>query len=82
MRILWDEPKREANIAKHGLDFAALDLDFFTRAKIGPGKHGRLIAIGRLNGVLTVIFICLGSEALSVISMRPASARERRVLDD
>ena len=22
MKIIWDEPKRQANIEKHGLDFA------------------------------------------------------------
>jgi len=28
MLIVWDEIKRQSNLAKHGLDFAALDLDF------------------------------------------------------
>jgi uncharacterized DUF497 family protein len=27
MKIVWDEPKRQANIAKHGMDFA--DVVFF-----------------------------------------------------
>lgn len=81
MEILWDERKRLVNLDKHGLDFASLDLGFFIRAKIGPGKHGRLIAIGELNGVVTVIFVKLGSEALSIVSMRPASGKERRILD-
>lgn len=81
MKIVWDEPKRLANLAKHGLDFAALDLDFFARFIIGPGKHGRLIAIGELDGVKTVIFVTLGTEALSIISMRSASVRERKALN-
>ncbi|WNJ93870.1 BrnT family toxin [Bosea sp. 685] len=80
MRILWDEPKRLANLVKHGMDFASLDLDFFARAAIGRAKDGRLIAVGELNGIITVIFIMLGTEALSVISMRPASIKERRGL--
>ncbi len=29
MKIVWDEPKRLADIEKHGLDFAALDEEFF-----------------------------------------------------
>jgi uncharacterized DUF497 family protein len=33
------------------------------------------------NGVITVIFILLGMEAISVISMRPASRKERRRID-
>jgi uncharacterized DUF497 family protein len=28
MMIVWDEPKRQANVEKHGLDFADLTLDF------------------------------------------------------
>ena len=80
MKILWDEIKRQANLDKHGMDFATLDLGFFRRAAIGPAKDGRLIAVGELNGVITVIFVTLGSEALSVISMRPASIKERRGL--
>jgi uncharacterized DUF497 family protein len=27
--IVWDEPKRQQNLAKHSLDFAELDLSFF-----------------------------------------------------
>jgi uncharacterized DUF497 family protein len=47
-----------------------------------PGKSNRLIAVGRLaNGVVVVVFVALGSEGVSVISMRPANARERKLLD-
>jgi len=28
VKIVWDEPKRLANLDKHGLDFADLDLGF------------------------------------------------------
>ncbi len=40
MIIVWDEPKRLANIDKHGLDFADLSLEFFERALIRPAKRG------------------------------------------
>lgn len=83
MRIVWDEPKRLANIAKHGLDFAVLDGDFFFAAVIRPAKKGRLRAIGRLgDDSIAVIFATLGSEGISVISMRPANAGERRHLNE
>jgi uncharacterized protein len=36
MRILWDEPKRLANLDKHGLDFADLDEAFFDHALVVP----------------------------------------------
>ncbi|KPF46925.1 BrnT family toxin [Rhizobium sp. AAP43] len=81
MIIVWDEPKRLANIDKHGLDFAALSLEFFERALIRPAKGHRLQAIGQLaDGTIVVIFVRLGLEGLSVISMRPANPAERREL--
>lgn len=81
MKILvWDEPKRRANIAKHGLDFADLTFGFFLSATVVPAHSGRWAAIGRLgDGSVTTIFFELGSEALSIISLRPASKREREI---
>ena len=79
MIIVWDEPKRLANIDKHGLDFADLSLDFFDHAVIRPAKRSRLQAIGRLaDGTVAVIFVRLGTEGLSIISMRPANIAERK----
>lgn len=78
--IVWDEPKRQANIAKHGLDFASLTVEFFLAATVIPAHSGRHAAIGELgNGVVTTIFYELGTEALSIISLRPASKREREI---
>lgn len=48
MRVVWDEPKRRANLDKHGFDFADLTMDFFADAKIVPAKAGRFVAVGRL----------------------------------
>lgn len=82
MIITFDAPKREKNLAKHGLDFAALTVDFFASSVIVPAKAGRAMAIGEFNGqiIVAVVFKPLGSEAISVISMRPASAKERSIL--
>ena len=79
MKIVWDEPKRQQNLAKHGMDFAALTVEFFEASMVLPAKEGRLVAIGELDGqiVIAVVFRPLGSEALSIISMRPASRKER-----
>lgn len=85
MKILWDEPKRLANLDKHGLDFADLDEAFFEGALVLPSqvKAKRWIGIGRnIRGVIVVVFVVLGKEALSVISMRPASKNERRLYND
>jgi uncharacterized DUF497 family protein len=82
MLITWDEPKREANLEKHGLDFAELTDAFFLESTIKPAKHGRFQAIGLLaDGSLSVIFATLGTEAISIISMRPASDKERSLFD-
>lgn len=79
MKIVWDEPKRQTNLAKHGMDFADLTLEFFLSAHVDAAKEGRFVAVGELNGqaVVAVVFKPLGSEALSVISMRRANRKER-----
>lgn len=78
MKIVWDEPKRLTNLAKHGLDFADLDADFFAEAALDPRGKGRFVAVGEWAEIaITVIFRPLGAEAISVISMRPASRKER-----
>ncbi len=79
MRIVWDEIKRRENLRKHGLDFATLTEEWFAAAHIEPARLGRWMAIGELDGVLVVVvvFRLLGSEATSVISMRPANREER-----
>ncbi len=83
MRIVWDEPKRLANLAKHGMDFASLTEDFFSEALIREAKFGRFQAIGiERNGVISVVFAMLGAEGISVISMRPASKPEKKAYDD
>ncbi|MGE7371235.1 BrnT family toxin [Neorhizobium sp. NPDC001467] len=82
MRIVWDERKRIANIEKHDLDFDDLSEEFFLSAVTVPAKHGRQKAIGRLhNGVIAAIFLTLGLQGLSVISMRPARRDERKLIE-
>ena len=84
MKITWDEPKRLSNLAKHGLDFADLVPEFFLTAYVEPTKDGRSLAIGEFNGVIVivVVFRPLGSEAISVISMRPGNSKERSRAND
>lgn len=83
MTITYDPPKRLSNLDKHGLDFADLeDGAFFETALVAPSHSGRFKAIGWLNGVMVVVVVFkpLGAEALSIISMRPASKKERKLL--
>jgi uncharacterized DUF497 family protein/uncharacterized protein (DUF4415 family) len=74
MKIVWDEPKRLANLDKHGLDFADLNEMFFDTALVIPSHNAgkRWVAIGvNIRGVIVVVFARLGREGVSIISMRP-----------
>jgi uncharacterized DUF497 family protein len=80
MKIVWDEPKRLANLKKHSLDFRDLTEAFFVDALIIPSRDKRWRGIGpNANGVICVVFARYGREAVSVISMRPARVDERRL---
>jgi uncharacterized protein len=80
MEIVWDEPKRLANLDKHGLDFADLNEAFFDDALVLPTYNKRWAGIGKnIRGVIVVVFVKLGKEAVSVISMRPANKNERKL---
>jgi uncharacterized DUF497 family protein len=71
----FDEPRQA------GLDFADLDPDFFAAAMVSPAEGDRFVAVGEYQAgiIVTVVFKPLGAGAVSVISMRPASRKERRM---
>ena len=82
MRIICDEPKRFANLDKHGMDFADLNEKFFDTALVLNTYGRRYRAIGvNIRGVISVIFAVYGTEAVSIISMRPANKRERELYE-
>jgi uncharacterized protein len=56
-------------------------MEFFAASTILPSKQNRMMAIGVLgNNVIAVVFARLAREGLSVISMRTASQKERKIL--
>jgi uncharacterized protein len=85
--ITWDEPKRRANLENHGIDLAdaeQFDWDGAVYVATHPGKRGqpRVQAIGHLaDHLVSLIYSPLGTEAVSVISIRPANRKERRLYD-
>jgi uncharacterized DUF497 family protein len=88
MKIVWDESKRLSNLEIHGIDFVDVSDRFaFEDAVIAPTHPGadrraRFIAIGPLDGrLVTIIFSPLGTEALSLISVRRTSHKERKAYD-
>ena len=84
MPIVWDERKRLINISQHGFDFALVESEFdFADAIFMPTRDGRVKAIGSFEGRLAVlIFRPLGEEAISLISLRSASKKERAAYGD
>lgn len=85
MKITWDERKRLSNLEKHGLDFEELehfDWSACDYTKAAPSAYGRarVKAVGYLRDMLvTVIISFLGSEGMSIISLRPSNAKERQL---
>lgn len=81
MKIVWDEPKRIANIEKHGLDFADVLFFGWETAHIRKTHSNRMKAVGYFeDGTAVVIYAELGTEAISIISFRPANSKDRRLL--
>ncbi|MCJ2105103.1 BrnT family toxin [Methylobacterium sp. E-041] len=82
MTTTWDEPKRRANLAKHGYDFdASFDGETALIRPTRPSRTGRAryMLIGDWNGERVVVVVAspLGNEALSLVSLRTADPRER-----
>lgn len=80
MEIVWDPPKRETNIRNHRIDFVDVKAGFdFAAALTVASYGGRFASIGMLgDDLVTVVFLPLGTEGISIISARPASRKERR----
>ena len=73
----------ERDFAGCGFAIATLNLAFFETAIVIPAREPRFMAIGMHSGklVIVVIFSRLGREGVSIISMRPASVKERKLYD-
>ena len=61
------------------MDFADPDEAFFENSLVVSAKKRRWVTIGHSKrGLIVVVLVTLGEEAVSVISMRPASPLERK----
>lgn len=85
MRYEWNEAKRQANLAKHGVDFAdaigALE-DPHNRTVEDADARGEAryitLGCGALGGVLYVVWTERSVDAVRIISARKASPGEAR----
>ena len=79
--IEWDEAKRLANLAKHGVDFAAIDDFDWTGAQTQPDtRHDygepRWLAYGLIGDRVHVVIFIMRDERRRLISLRKANRRE------
>ncbi|MCW6509222.1 BrnT family toxin [Lichenifustis flavocetrariae] len=90
MKSFAPQPKRSANIAKHGYDPAdfetAFSFDRYLSRRTKPSQTGRerrlLVGTWFNDAVVTVIISPLGSEGCDVVSVRDASDKERAAYDN
>jgi hypothetical protein len=81
--VEWDREKAEANLAKHGVDFAdaatVLSDDLALTRRDDHAGEERFVTLGvdALGRVLVVVFTWRG-ETVRLISARRANASERR----
>ena len=81
MNFTWDERKRRANIAKHGLDFVDAEKVFagpmvlFEDDRTDYGEQ-RMIGIGLLDYLVVIIVHVETDDTVRIISMRKADNDE------
>jgi uncharacterized DUF497 family protein len=81
--VEWDDGKRAANLARHGVDFIdALRFDW-DNAQLTPDTRRdygelRVIAVGRIGRRMHVLVFAPRAEAIRIISRRKANDREIR----
>jgi uncharacterized DUF497 family protein len=77
----WDEPKRQANLAKHLIDFEdAIQIFYgpvFEKSQHRQGED-RVLAIGLMEGIEIVVVYVLRGKTRRIISARRAHRNERQ----
>jgi len=81
MRYIWDETKRQANLKKHGLDFADTEKVFagpLVLIEDNREDYGeqRMIGIGLLDCLVVLVVHVESDETIRIISMRKADTDE------
>ena len=84
MKFEWDERKRRSNLAKHGVDFADLEVLF-----AGPTytdrddrfeyPESRFLTFGLLNQRLLVVAHTETDQVIRIISARRATNHEKKI---
>lgn len=83
LRFEWDEPKRQTNLKKHGVDFADVEPMFegmtvtILDDRFDYGEE-RFITLGVLNGIVLVVAHTETDQAIRLISARKANKYEEK----
>ena len=81
MLFEWDERKRQANLAKHHIDFQdamrVFDGPVFERVDSRQGED-RVVAIGSMAGIEIVVVYVTRGQRRRIISARRAHRNERQ----
>ena len=94
MNFEWDEPKNQANLRKHGIDFREAKLVFndfnaifFEDERFDYGEV-RYVAIGQLEPdslnkiiIVVVVYTEKREDLIRIISVRKANKREVRLYE-
>jgi uncharacterized protein len=85
MKLIWDEAKRLSNMAKHGLDFAQVNIVLELRYRMdvaspqnGENRGQSYAYVMRKLSVLTVVHLERDG-AVRIISFRDANEKESEV---
>jgi hypothetical protein len=82
MNTDWNPSKNEANIAKHGIDFADFDGFDDEPTIVEDTRHDygevRFIAFGRIDGIGYSVVYTMRGETMWIISFRRARDKEMR----
>jgi len=83
----WDELKRQANSAKHEVDFSlAEEFDWETSIDVEDDRKNygelRRVAMGLIGSRLYVMIYTSRSQVCRIISLRKSNARERKYYEN
>ena len=82
--ITWDEPKRRANLRKHGFDFVDAERIFdgvtytYEDDRLAYGEQ-RFVTLGLLREVVVSVVHTEDGDDIHIISLRKATKREREI---
>lgn len=82
MKVVWDEAKRNANLRKHGFDFADAEavfsgITFTIEDRRFDYGEPRFITLGMLQDTVVVMTHTEARATIRIISMRKATRNEQ-----